>query len=40
MIRPTRRFLSALSATEDMLSDNGVRSQSSPDLMEIWNAKQ
>jgi len=29
-----------LSATEDILSDNGIRSQGSPDTMAIWNAKQ
>jgi len=26
-------------ATDDILNDNGVRSQGSPDLLEIWNAK-
>ena len=28
-----------LSATDDILTDNGVRSQGSPDMMAIWNAK-
>ena len=28
-----------LAATEEILSDNGVRAQGTPDLMEIWNAK-
>ena len=28
-----------LAATEDILGDNGVRSQGSPDMMEVWNAK-
>ena len=26
-------------ATDDVLTDNGIRSQGSPDLMKIWNAK-
>jgi hypothetical protein len=26
-------------ATEDILTDNGVRAQGSPDLLEVWNAK-
>jgi hypothetical protein len=26
-------------ATEEILTDNGVRSQGSPDTMAIWNAK-
>jgi hypothetical protein len=26
-------------ATESILTDNGVRSQGSPDMMEIWNGK-
>jgi hypothetical protein len=25
-----------LAATDDILSDNGVRSQGSPELMEVW----
>ncbi len=25
--------------TEDILNDNGIRSQGSPDMMEVWNAK-
>jgi S1-C subfamily serine protease len=29
----------AIAATEDILSDNGVRSQGTPDTMAIWNAK-
>ncbi len=28
-----------VAATEDILNDNGVRSQGSPDVMEIWSAK-
>jgi S1-C subfamily serine protease len=28
-----------LSATDDILTDNGVRSQGSPDMLAIWNAK-
>jgi S1-C subfamily serine protease len=28
-----------LTATDDILSDNGIRSQGSPDTMAIWNAK-
>jgi S1-C subfamily serine protease len=28
-----------LDATDDILADNGVRSQGSPDMMAIWNAK-
>ncbi len=28
-----------LAATEDILTDNGVRSQGSPDTMAVWNAK-
>jgi hypothetical protein len=32
-----RREMAA--ATEDILSDNGVRSQGSPDALEVWNAK-
>ena len=28
-----------VSATDDILSDNGIRSQGSPDTMAIWNAK-
>ena len=28
-----------LTATEDILNDNGVRSQGSPDMMAVWNAK-
>jgi S1-C subfamily serine protease len=28
-----------LAATDDILTDNGVRSQGSPDLMAIWNAR-
>jgi S1-C subfamily serine protease len=26
-------------ATEDILTDNGVRAQGSPDMLEVWNAK-
>jgi hypothetical protein len=28
-----------LAATEDILTDNGVRAQASPDLLEVWQAK-
>jgi S1-C subfamily serine protease len=28
-----------LTATENILSDNGVRSQGSPDMMDVWNGK-
>jgi hypothetical protein len=28
-----------VAATEDILTDNGVRAQGSPDMMEVWNAK-
>jgi hypothetical protein len=28
-----------LAATEDILTDNGVRSQGSPDTLAIWNKK-
>jgi hypothetical protein len=29
-----------LAATEDILTDNGIRSQGSSELMEVWQAKQ
>jgi hypothetical protein len=28
-----------MDATEDILTDNGVRAQGSPDMMEVWQAK-
>ena len=28
-----------VAATEEILTDNGVRAQGSPDMMEVWNAK-
>jgi len=28
-----------LAATDDILTDNGIRSQGSPDILAIWNAK-
>ena len=28
-----------VAATDDILSDNGIRSQGSPDTLAIWNAK-
>jgi hypothetical protein len=28
-----------LAATEEILTDNGVRSQGSPDTLSVWNAK-
>lgn len=36
MVLPRRAMLEA---TEGILSDNGIRSQGSPDMMEIWNGK-
>jgi hypothetical protein len=36
MVLPRKEMLDA---TENILSDNGVRSQGSPDMMEIWNGK-
>ena len=29
-----------LAATDEILTDNGVRSQGSPDTMAVWNAKE
>ena len=28
-----------MAATDDILADNGIRSQGSPDTMAVWNAK-
>jgi hypothetical protein len=28
-----------VAATEDILTDNGVRAQGSPDTMEVWRGK-
>ena len=28
-----------LAATDEILSDNGIRSQGSPEMMAIWNAR-
>ena len=28
-----------LAATDDILTDNGIRSQGSPDTLAVWNAK-
>jgi hypothetical protein len=28
-----------VAATDDILSDNGIRTQGSPDTLAIWNAK-
>ena len=28
----------AVAATDDILTDNGIRSQASPDLLAVWNA--
>jgi len=28
-----------VAATDDILTDNGIRSQGSTDTMEVWNAK-
>jgi S1-C subfamily serine protease len=36
MVLPRKQMLES---TESILSDNGIRSQGSPDLMEIWNGK-
>jgi len=36
MVLPRRAMLDA---TEGILSDNGIRSQGSPDMMDIWNGK-
>lgn len=36
---PVFRRAELVAATEEILSDNGVRSQGSPDTMAIWNAK-
>jgi S1-C subfamily serine protease len=33
------RTAEVLAATDEILSDNGVRAQGSPDMMEIWRAK-
>jgi hypothetical protein len=34
---PVLRRADALAATEDILSDNGVRAQGSPDTLAVWN---
>jgi S1-C subfamily serine protease len=36
---PVFRRAEMLAVTDELLSDNGVRSQGSPDMMTIWNAK-
>ncbi|WP_082439377.1 MULTISPECIES: S1C family serine protease [unclassified Massilia] len=36
MVLPRKEMLGA---TENILSDNGIRSQGSPDMMEVWNGK-
>jgi hypothetical protein len=28
-----------VAATDDILTDNGIRSQGSPDALAVWNAK-
>ena len=28
-----------LAATESVLSDNGIRSEASPDMLKVWNDK-
>ncbi len=28
-----------LAATDDILNDNGVRAQASPELLSVWNGK-
>jgi hypothetical protein len=28
-----------LAATDEILTDNGIRSQGSPDMLSVWNAK-
>lgn len=30
---------SMVAATDDILTDNGIRSQGSPDALAVWNAK-
>jgi hypothetical protein len=37
MVFPRKEMVAA---TEDILTDNGVRAQASPDMLAIWNAKQ
>ncbi len=36
---PVFRRQEALAATEEILGDNGVRAQGSPDMLAVWNAK-
>ena len=36
---PVFRRADMVAATDEILSDNGIRSQGSPDVMAIWNAK-
>jgi hypothetical protein len=36
MVLPRKQMLDA---TESILSDNGIRAQGSPDMMDIWNGK-
>jgi hypothetical protein len=36
MVLPRKEMLAA---TENILSDNGVRSQGSADMMDVWNGK-
>jgi S1-C subfamily serine protease len=36
MVLPRKEMLAA---TESILSDNGIRSQGSPDMMDVWNGK-
>ena len=36
MVLPRQQMLDA---TEGILSDNGIRAQGSPDMMDIWNGK-
>ena len=33
------RFSQTVAATEEILTDNGVRAQGSPDMMKIWQGK-
>ena len=36
---PVFRRQELLAQTEEILNDNGIRSQGSPDLMAVWNGK-
>jgi hypothetical protein len=36
---PVFRRTDMLKATDEILADNGIRTQGSPDILAIWNAK-